>query len=294
MSPNPPLLAADLLARLEAAQLATRRRLVGSLAGEHRSKRYGSSLDFADQREYHPGDDFRRIDYHVLARLDQVLVRLYEADEDLQVRVLIDTSASMGFGDKLQQARRLAAAIGFVALTRRDVVSVHTFPLDRPGPRFVGRGAVGRLFSVLEGLEPDGVTAFAASVGHFLAKPGPPGITVVVSDLLTNEWKAALARLPSRGADVVVVHVLSPEDLDPRVRDDLLGDLELVDGETGETVLVSASESVLALYARGAAAWADEVASQCRRSGAAYVRVRSDDDVKDVLFGAWRAAGVLR
>ena len=288
------LLPADLLARLEALQLSTRRRLVGSLVGEHRSSRHGSSLDFADQRAYHPGDDFRRIDYHVLARLDQLLVRLYEADEDLQVRVLIDTSASMGFGDKLAQARRLAAAVGFVALTRRDIVSVHTFPLHRPGPRFVGRGAVGRLFSHLESLDAAGVTAFAPSVAHFLARPGPPGMTVVVSDFLTPEWRVALARLPSRGADLVVLHVLAAEDLDPRVRGDIFGDLELVDVETGEAIMISASDSVLDAYVRQASAWADDVAAQARSAGAAYVRVGARDDIGDVLLGSWRRAGVLR
>ena len=284
----------ELLARLESLQLGTRRRLAGSLAGEHRSRRHGSSLDFADQREYHPGDDFRRIDYHVLARLDQLLIRLYEADDDLHVRVLVDTSASMGFGNKLAQASRLAAALGFVALTRRDVVSVHTFPLERLAPRFVGRGAVAGLFGHLGGLEPAGVTAFAASVSHFLARPGPPGLTVVVSDLLTPEWGAALRKLPSRGADLVVVHVLAAEDLNPRVRGDLMGDLELVDGETGELVLVSASDSVLQRYSQGAQDWADEVRAHCRRAGAAYVRVGADDSIEAVLLKSWRSSGVLR
>src|SRR5215468_300381 len=103
------------MARLERLQLGTRRRLSGQFAGEHRSRRHGTSLDFADYREYHPGDDFRRIDYHLWARLDVLLLKLFEADDDLTLRLLVDTSASMA-GPKLQQARRVAAALGFVSL----------------------------------------------------------------------------------------------------------------------------------------------------------------------------------
>src|SRR2546423_13499266 len=122
------LLDGRFLARLEALQLGTRRRLAGHLAGEHRSPRYGTSTDFADHREYHPGDDFRRVDYHLLARLDVALVKLFEADDDVQLRLLIDTSASMGVAGKLSPAARVAAVLRFVSLIPRDPVSLHTFP----------------------------------------------------------------------------------------------------------------------------------------------------------------------
>ena len=291
---GPALLEPTLLARLEAMQLVTRRRLAGSLAGEHRSTRYGSSLDFADQREYHPGDDFRRIDYHVLARLDQLLIRLYEADDDLVVRLVVDTSASMAYGGKLRQAARLAGALGFVALTRRDAVSVHSYPLDQPAPRFRGRNSTGALFAHLSGLTPSGITGFGAAVSHLLARPGPAGVTIVVSDMLTPDWSNGLLRVPSRGADLVLVHVLAADDLRPVVRGDLRGDLELVDSETAEEVLVSASDAVLDQYERTAGAWADDVARRCRGLGAAYVRVMADDDPERVLLQAWRHDGVLR
>lgn len=284
-----PLLEPELLARLERLQLGTRRRLAGSFSGEHRSTRYGSSLDFADEREYHPGDDYRRIDYVAWARLDQLLVKLFEAEDDLTVRLLVDTSASMA-GPKLRQAARLAAAVGFTALVRRDVVSLHTFPLDRPAPRFTGRHAAHALFSMLDGLEADGDTRFAAAVTDLLARPGPRGLTVVFSDLLTREWEVGLTRLPARGADVTVVHVLDPGDLHP----DLLGDLDLVDAETGAVVSVSLAPEQLQAYEATASAWADDVAARSRAHGAAYVRVLSDDDIEPLLLGSWRDAGVLR
>jgi uncharacterized protein (DUF58 family) len=290
-----PLLDPELLARLERLQLGTRRPLAGHLAGEHRSLARGTSVDFADYREYHPGDDFRRIDYALFARLDLLLVRLFEAEDDLQLRLLVDTSASMAAGGKLEAARRVAAALGFVALVRRDPVSLHRFPFDRPGRRFTGRGAVPALFAQLQALEAGGETPFASATTSLLSRAGPPGLTVVVSDLLTPEWEAGLTRLPARGGDVVVVHVLAPDELNPgRAAEELVGDLDLLDSETGARVAVSLSPRTLADYEAAARSWAGEVAGRCRRAGAAYVRLLADDDLEARLLGAWRSAGVLR
>jgi uncharacterized protein (DUF58 family) len=294
-----PLLDPRLLARLETLQLGTRRRLAGYLAGEHRSPRHGSSLDFADYRKYHPGDDFRRIDYHLYARLDVLLLRLFEAEDEVQLRLLVDTSASMATGGKLTQAARVAAALGFVALVRRDPVSLHTFPTgfisaSSPGgssvPRFTGRAGAPALFDALSRLQPAGETRFADAVTHLLSRPGPPGLTVVCSDLLTPDWEAGLARLPARGADLVVVHVLAPEDLRP----ELVGDMDLIDAEHGGRVAVSLSPEAVDAYARMASDWVDEVAARCRRAGAAYVRLMAGDDLEPLLLGAWRQSGVLR
>jgi uncharacterized protein (DUF58 family) len=283
------LLSPGFLAQLERLQMATRRRLTGQLSGDHRSPRRGSSLEFADHRPYHPGDDFRRIDHLVYARLGQLLIKLYEAEEDLAIRLLVDTSASME-GAKLATAARAAAALGFSALVRRDVVTVHTVPLDRLAPRFVGRNAAGPLFGHLASLEAEGETPFAAAVVDLLARPGPPGLTVVVSDLLTPEWDDGLRRLPARRGDLVVIHTLDRSDLEP----DMVGDLELVDREHGGRVEVSISPDVAADYARIAHAWADDVAGRTRGLGGAYVRLMTDDDLEATLLTTWRDAGVLR
>lgn len=286
------LLEPSLLARLERLQLLTRKRLAGNLASEHRSPEHGESLDFAEYRDYYPGDDFRRIDYQALARLDQIFVRLFEAEDDLTVRLLLDTSASMTT-TKLRQAARVAGALGFVGLVRRDVVQLHTFPLERPARRFTGRHAAHALFSQLEEIAdagPVGETPFVAAARDLLSRPGPRGLTVVVSDLLTPEWEEGLSKLPSRGGDLVIVHVLAADELKP----DLIGDLDLVDRETGVRVPVSLSPDALRRYEELARAWADGIAQRCHQLGAGYVRVVDDDDVEKVLLARWRAAGVLR
>lgn len=283
------LLSPALMARLESLQLSSRHRLMGRFGGEHKSKRYGNTVDFADFREYHPGDDFRRIDYHVLARLDQVLIKLFEADDEITVRLLIDTSASMSIGGKMEQAKRLAAAMGFVALTAHDSVTVHTFPARGPAPRFAGRASVPGFLSFVDDLEPTGLTPFAEAAGHLLSQSSLPGLTVVLSDLLTREWRS-LVQLRASGSDVTVVHILCSEDLEP----EFAGDLELVDTELGDRLTVSVTDEVAIDYRARVRDWRDTVARTARGSGGSYLAVDASDDVEAMLLQTWRSAGVLR
>lgn len=283
------LLSPALMARLESLQLASRHRLMGRFGGEHKSKRYGNTVDFADFREYHPGDDFRRIDYHVMARLDQVLIKLFEADDEITVRLLIDTSASMTVGAKLAQAKQLAAALGFVALTAHDSVSVHTFPARGPAPRFAGRAAVPAFMDYIERLQGTGLTPFAEAAGHLLSRGGLPGLTIVLSDLLTTEWRS-LIRLRASGSDVTILHILADEDLDPQ----FTGDLELVDRELGDRLTVSVTDDVASSYRERVREWREQVATAARGTGASFQAVNARDDIEELLLKTWRAAGILR
>ncbi len=283
------LLSPAFMARLENLQLMNRRRLVGRFGGEHSSRRHGNTVDFADFREYHPGDDFRRIDYHVMARLDQVLIKLYEADDEVTVRLLIDTSASMGVGGKIDQAKRLAAALGFVSLANHDSVTVHTFPSVGRTPRFAGRGSVPAFLSHLETLEAGGPTPFAQAAAHLLGRSTLPGMTIVISDLLTEEWPA-LIRLSASGSDITVLHVLCKEDLDP----DHSGDLELVDRESRERLTVSVTDDISSSYRERVASWREEVMTAARASGSTYLAVDAEENVEELLLRSWRQAGVLR
>ena len=284
------LLSAAMMGRLERLQLSTRRPLAGYLAGVHRSPRHGSSLDFADYRSYHPGDDFRLIDYHLLARLNVLLIKLFEADDELNLRVLIDTSASMGSEGKLTHAKKLAAAVGFVALVRRDTVNVYTFPTHRPAPRFASRYATAQMFRYLEELTATGPTTIAQAARYQLSQPGKPGLTVLISDLLTPDWDHGISRLLARGSDLVVVHVLSQSELEP----DFYGDIEIIDRETKERMPVSLSPDTYKEYHRSFIAWVDTVASRCRHLGAAYTRTLAGDDIEFLLLSGWRREGIFR
>lgn len=283
-----PIYDATLLAALERLQLRTRRPLAGSIAGEHRSRRYGSSLDFADFREYQPGDDFRRIDYQSLARLDQLFLRLYEAEDDLEVRLVVDTSASMGLDDKLHRAAEVAAAVGFVALTRRDVVSVHT-NRSRAPRRFSSRTAWPLLRDHLAGLSAEGAGSLVEVATGLLSRGGPGGLTVLVSDLLDPEWEAGLRRLPARGADLVVVHVLGAGELEP----DVAGDVDLVDIETGRRLPMSLTDESIARFSERRDQWLADVEHQVNRLGAAYTMVSAQADLRAVVLRSLLGAEVL-
>lgn len=276
--------------QLHALALSTRTRLAGVLAGEHVSARHGSSTDFADFRDYNPGDDFRRIDFNVLARLDQLLIKLFDAEDEMPLRLLLDTSASMATGHKMRQATRVAGALGMVALTRRDPVTVQTMPFDGIPRRYLGAGAVPRLLAELSQIVATGDTPFPASVDALFSHPGPPGLSVVVSDLLTPDWEVALRRLPGGGGNLLVVHVLAAEEIDP----DLQGDLDLVDVETGDRVPVSYGEAEARTYKRRVQTFRRQVADRCRSIGAGLWGVDDGSDVVTELVTTWRARGLVR
>ena len=277
----------EVLGALERLQLGTRRRLAGQLVGGHRSPRYGSSLDFADFREYQPGDDFRRIDYLTLARLDQLLVRLYDAEDDLTVRLIVDTSASMSTDGKLQRAAELAGALGFVALTRRDRVELH-LPGAAPA-RFSGRNGVPELFARLESLEASGEGSLARTAAEVLGRQRGPGMTVLCSDLLEPEWDVALQRLPARGAELIVLQVLGAGELEPPE----LGDVDLVDVETGERVAMTLTPGNIRSYQERLQQWLEEVETATRRLGAAHMMVDSRTPLREVLLSGLRRAEVV-
>ena len=154
----------------------------------------------------------------------------------------------------------------------------------------MGRQAAAQLFRHLGGLAASGPTTVAQAVLHHLSRPGRPGLTVLISDLLTPEWEHGISRLPARGGGLVVVHILSRAELEP----DLHGDIEIVDRETRERLSVSLSPETLSDYRAAAVAWADAVAARCHHVGAAYTRTLADDDLEPLLLSGWREEGVLR
>src|SRR5690349_11689278 len=172
-----PLLSPQLLAQLERLELVTRKIFRGRMKGERRSKRKGQSVEFADFRNYVPGDDLRFIDWNTYARLDRMFLKMFLEEEDLHFYVLLDTSASMDFGSpsKLDYAKRVAAALGFIGLTHSDRIRVETFsqPASVRGPVLRGRASLWRLLDYLQKLEPAGPTDLATGVRNFcLRNPG--------------------------------------------------------------------------------------------------------------------------
>jgi uncharacterized protein (DUF58 family) len=283
------------LRRLERLALLTRRPMPGPAAGPRRSPRHGASVEFADFRDYSPGDDFRRIDWNAFARLDRLFLRLYSAEEMTTVTLCLDHSPSMRFGEppKSLTGARLAAVLAFIALHAEDRVAVAGWGdrIDRYLPPQSGRPAVPRVWSAIAEIaeQPSAATDVAALHGLAAYRRGS-GLTVVLSDFLTDtDWRAGLRGLRGAGQEIAVVQILAPEELVPTLR----GDWKLRDAETGREVEVTISPRVLRRYQEEMAAHTAAIREFCRRGNMGFIQLPSSISLEDVALSALRAAGVV-
>lgn len=290
------LLPPDLMGQLERLELVTRKVFRGRMKGERRSKRKGESVEFADFRNYVPGDDLRRLDWNLYARLDKLILKLFLEEEDLHFYTLIDASASMGFGDptKLDYAKQLAAALGFIGLVRSDRVVIETMGqgLRDRSPVLRGRKSVWRMLEQLDGMEPDEPTSsLAEGVKRFCLRNAGQGVVVLISDLMDKQgYEAALKYLMARRVDVYVIHVLSQEELDPDVK----GDLRLVDCEDADEAEITVSAPLLSRYKQTLAAFTGGAQEFCSKRGMAYLLANNQMPVKELMTNYMRRRGLVR
>jgi uncharacterized protein (DUF58 family) len=281
------------LRRLEQLELASRRLTAGRTKGERRSVRRGQSVEFADYRNYASGDDLRQLDWNVYARLERLFIKLFVEEEDVTVHVLVDASRSMDFGapNKLDFARRSAAALAYIGLANLDRVSL-AFLGDGKATvaRAVrGKGRVFEAFAFLAQPIDARLTGLAAAARDYAGRLRGRGPLLLISDLMDPGYLDALRDLAGTRCQLSVLHVLAPEELDP----DVPADARLVDSETGAGVEVSGDADLGDRYRARLAEWQDEIAAFCARRGGAYVSVPSDSDLADLLFGVLRRRGVV-
>lgn len=275
---------------LQGLRLAPRRSFPGRVRGERLSERKGVSIDFADYREYAEGDDLRHLDWNVLARLGQPVVKTYQEEEDLPVHLLVDTSQSMAFGapSKLEAAGRAALALGQLALQGGDVVHRHRLGASGPRePSLRGRALAGRLRRWLSGLEAVGGMSLAESLRGFAASGRSPGLCIVLSDGLDPNAPAAVQALGERGHEVWFVQVLSEIELDP----DVEGDLVLVDAESGAELEMTANSLAMSAYRADLEQHNQGLAEACRRAGGRYALLRAGRPLAEFLRDTVRKEG---
>lgn len=293
-----PLLSPELLRRLEQLQLLARRRARSNLRGERRSRARGLSVEFADHRAYAPGDDLRYLDWNLYGRLDRLFLKLYEEERELPVRLFLDVSESMTFGDpvKFDFARRVAAAVGYVALCGFDRVSVLPFPeraedlAARRGLRTVrGRRSALALFQHLEALTAGGPGDFNAALRRGALEARQAGVAVVLSDFLDPAgYEVGLNALVGRGFQVHAVQILAPEELAPTA----YGDLRLVDAETGAQQEVTFARYRLAAYQQTVRNYVQRLREFCAGRGVHFFLASSADPLDELLLKQLRAAAL--
>ncbi|QDH22405.1 DUF58 domain-containing protein [Saccharibacillus brassicae] len=325
------LLGAEWTARLDRLTLSTARRVRGTRQGRRRSRELGASLEFADYREYSPGDDVRRFDWSVYGRTGRKVVRQYLDEQELQVTLYLDCSQSMAFADegaptqsrhashladepaptkllhasrladespptKLLHASRLAASVGYMALAGYDRLGVYRVGA-RVGeglPLLRGRPAVHRMLNFLAASEPEGRGDLAEAFGERSRLPKLPGMAWVFSDCWTERGEEELEEALARLQAARQEVVLVQVVTRGEIEPRLSGDLKLIDAELGTAKEAALTGRLLEAYEREFAAYRGRLAEFCARRGIAYVLAPTDVPVREIVLGTLREQGWVR
>lgn len=289
------------LGKLEQLYLLSKRIFRGEGRAERRSRQIGSSLEFADYRNYVLGDDLRSVDWNIYGRLDRLFVKLFEQEQDLHLYFLIDASASMhwqperpGIRSKLSQACHLAASLAYVGLSSLDRVDLLWFGENLAGSMGVARGK-GQFHSVLDFLRrppaPAGPTRLTPSFRSFAQRTHRRGLVFVLSDLFDSEgFEEGLDLLRYEQFETHLIQVLDPAELSPEAT----GDLRLVDPETGTHLDLTADEALVAGYRREMSAFLERVATYCAKRGHGYARAFTDQPFEEVVLRTLREGFILQ
>ena len=289
------LLSPELLAQLERYELVTRKIFRGRMKGERKSRRRGQSVEFADFRSYVAGDDLRFIDWNMYARLDRLFLKVFLEEEDLHFYTLLDTSASMDFGDptKLYYAKQLAASLGFIGLCRGDRVKIDTLgqPLRKPSPVLRGRAQLWRMMQQLDAIAPGDNTPLEDGIRNFCLRNSGKGILVLITDLMDKHgYEAGLRYLLAQDLDVYVIQVLAGAEIEP----DIKGDLKLVDCEDNDVAEITVSKPLLDRYQRTLAAFLAGAREFCTRRGIHYLMANTEIPVEQMVSSYLRRRGLVR
>lgn len=303
-----PLFDEAMIAGFRRLVLLSRHTIAEGLAGEHRSRRRGSSPEFADFKMYTQGDDFRRIDWNLYARLDEVFVRLSEVTTELTVHVLLDCSNSMNWRSrddlplKFRYARQVIGALGYVALWHFDRVVVTPFgtELGHPFGPSQGRSNTVPMLNYLSELRPMGKTDLPSTVDRYVRARRRPGMMLIVSDLLSGEPEQLadrLRNLRSRGWQTIVAHIVDEGELSPRLTGfrptEVVRPTALIDLESGERLNIAATDEVLARYEAAVARWLDAIESACAAERVDYLQLHTSWPLQSIVLRLLHARGLL-
>lgn len=288
------------LRKLEQLTLVADRVRVGAMKGDRRSSKRGTSIEFADYRNYARGDDLRRLDWNVYARLERPFIKLLEEEEDLAVHLLVDGSASMDWPNeddtatnKLHYALLLAGALGHIGLASGDLVNVtllRSTGNQHWGP-FRGRQNTLRLLQFLDTGKAAGITDLNLALRDYALRGRRPGLLFVLSDLLSPAgYRDGLNALQARGYEVGLIHILSPDEVEPP----MAGDVKLLDVETGQDAEITLDSSTLGLYRRRLEEWQGEIADYTNGRGVHYIPVVTDLSWEKLVMQTLRARELVK
>ncbi len=286
MATSPKYSDPEVLARIAGLSFRARQVVEGTISGLHRSPFHGFNVEFAEYREYSPGDDLRRLDWRVLGRTDRFYVKQYEEESNLRAMLVLDCSASMRYGsgalNKFQYASVAAASLATLLVEQQDPVGLALF--DRQTgtvlPPAATQAQLARLIGLLETAQPDRPTDLGSVLQTLAEQSRKRGLTIVISDLLTDQdaFFDGLQRLQHRGHEVLVMHVLDPDELDMPFNDLIMfRDIE------GSEELLAEPWAFRTAYRDAMQQFIDGVRSGCGNRGIDYLLLRTDQPLADAL-----------
>ena len=283
------------LKKLEYLFIVSKKVFTGQIRAERRSRKVGSGIEFADHRDYTAGDDFRYLDWNVYGRMDKLLLRLFEEEEDLHIYLLLDVSDSMRAGTppKLHYAMKVAAALCYVGLANLDRVSIVTFAdglRDRLPPAR-GKGRIFKVFEFLRGVAAGGVTTLGPCMRSFVAQNKRRGLAVLISDYYDPVgFEDGLSVLRHNRFEPFAIQIIDPAEVRPKLK----GDLQLIDCETGELREVTISQSLLEAYTREHERYCQELHEFCTKKQIDLFRAETSVPFDDLILKIFRKGGFLR
>lgn len=291
------------LRKLENLTLIADQVRVGVMKGNRRSRKRGTAIDFADYRDYTQGDDLRRLDWNVYARLERPFIKLFEAEEDLTVHLLVDSSASMDWpqaaeANKHRYALQLTGALGHIALATGDRVTVTLLNSQNQrswGPFRHQQNSL-HLFRFLESATPGGLTDINLSLQNYALRARRPGLLLLLSDLLApTGYKKGLNALQAQGYEIGIIHILSPEETNPATyADEMRGDLKLIDVESGLDAEITLDAATLAQYQEDLVNWQSDIAQFCHKRGIHFIPVSTHESWEKLILQTLRGQGVVK
>lgn len=297
------------LKQLEYLHVVAKKVFAGKSRAERRSRGMGSGIEFADHRDYTAGDDLRYLDWSVYGRMDRLLLRLFEQEEDLHIYLLIDRSTSMRLGSKpdlpllrrgtdgrmakLGYAAQITAALAYVGLANLDRVAIYGLGerLSAELPASRGKGQIFKVFDFLANLKPEGQTDLKASIGEFVQRIKRRGIAIVLSDFYDHHgYEEGLNLLRYHRFEPAAIQIIDPVEINPPLR----GDLEIVDMETGELREVTLSQSLIEAYQREHQLYCEQLAAFCKSRSVSYIRAETSLPFDELTLRALRQGGFIR
>ncbi len=281
-----PLLDREFLEKLERLTIRWQKSFPGLVGGHNPSRFAGPGQEFLDHRNFHHGDDLRAVNWRAYLRLEKLFLKMFQVEPRVPIRMLLDTSASMGTGNglKFDFARKLAAALCYVGLVRLDTIEIHPFA-ERLAQRFYssgGRHRFGPVTDVLNGLTAAGRTGMLAVVREFMTACPQRGVVIMISDFLDESGcERPLQYLADYGHELHLLQVWAEEDRTPP----WTGELELQDSETGERLKLQFDEAARQRYTRAFDEYAEGIQRLALRSGGRYVGISTSQPLEDVMFG---------